>query len=481
MEAETITRPKSPLWSDDQARDALARTAGALLETVNTNQQGRTQDEATRTNDKFANSTFLDLMRKLRDGEVAVEGDKVVEQIGPVRSVDKGKGKANDWATNFAESREEEGRTGAMNTHGRPDSALAEFARSQHSFAQRQSEQAAMVRELNKGYQTMAGLWDDEDSVRAQREAEQAKKAKGHFHGDGGLTEDEIMEDGPERTREQMMIDTTVPLASSAWEEDFDAEMISGGHARVSDTTTRQQPGLSAQQQEWDKLQQDWDDFEVSASGFKPVASTSTSMAGYTFAQNNPYVQSTRAHSMHAASALSTYDSVLQKEAAVQRNPHDASAWLALGIKQQENEREDLAIKALKRAVELDPESGEAYLALAVSFTNENERTQSYESIDRWADTLARDRYARQVDNYRDMFGKLPTTTTKDKHEYLTGLLINLAQSQSEVEGAEVDAEVQIGLGVLFNTSEEYEKAGDCFESALSVRPDVRQRLSREA
>lgn len=52
--------------------DAMAATAHELLEKVAHNQS-----------DKFKNSQFLGLMRKLRDREVKVEGDKMVETVSP--------------------------------------------------------------------------------------------------------------------------------------------------------------------------------------------------------------------------------------------------------------------------------------------------------------------------------------------------------------------------------------------------------------
>ena len=68
--------------------DELARTAAVLLENV--------KDE---TNPKFQNSQFLGLMKQLRDGQMVVEGNQMVESDGRTSStkVDvKGKGRAID-------------------------------------------------------------------------------------------------------------------------------------------------------------------------------------------------------------------------------------------------------------------------------------------------------------------------------------------------------------------------------------------------
>ena len=58
---------------DQDYRDAdeLARTAGHLLSSIQHD-----------TSDKFQNSQFLALMRKIRDGEVRVEGEEFKETHG---------------------------------------------------------------------------------------------------------------------------------------------------------------------------------------------------------------------------------------------------------------------------------------------------------------------------------------------------------------------------------------------------------------
>ena len=56
---------------DDRDADELARTAGQLLTSVQHD-----------TSDKFQNSQFLALMRKIRDGEVRVEGEEFKETYG---------------------------------------------------------------------------------------------------------------------------------------------------------------------------------------------------------------------------------------------------------------------------------------------------------------------------------------------------------------------------------------------------------------
>lgn len=54
----------------------------------------------------------------------------------------------------------------------------------------------------------------------------------------------------------------------------------------------------------------------------------------------------------------------------------------------------------------------------------------------------------------------------------LTESYLKLARDQNEANI--VDADIQVGLGVLFYQTGEFEKARDCWIAALGVRPNVR-------
>ncbi|KAG1776932.1 hypothetical protein EV702DRAFT_1226519 [Suillus placidus] len=218
----------------------------------------------------------------------------------------------------------------------------------------------------------------------------------------------------------------------------------------------------AGEQGSWHELQRDWDAFEATSTGIK-------ALTNYQFQENNPYLlgdsSRTRHHGMHVSEVQRGYDSVLKLEAAVQRDGNNAAAWYELGVKQQENEREKKAVHALERSVELDPTHLGAWLALSVSYTNDSNRIGVYNAIKEWV--IRNPKYKHMVQN--------TTLTTANisspgDFEALIECLISMARSADEVGG--VDADVQVALAVLLNTTDEYAKAQDCFLTALAVRPN---------
>lgn len=136
---------------------------------------------------------------------------------------------------------------------------------------------------------------------------------------------------------------------------------------------------------------------------------------------------------------------VLELEAAVQRDPTNAATWFELGVKQQENERETKAIQALQRAIDLDPTHLSTWLALAVSHTNDSHRLGTYDAIREWA--LRNPKYEAIVS------GTKLATDARGDFVGLIDVLLQMARYADQQEGG-VDAEVQVALAVLLNTTE---------------------------
>jgi len=186
-------------------------------------------------------------------------------------------------------------------------------------------------------------------------------------------------------------------------------------------------------------------------------------MGVYLFEPDNPYM----AHKDPYAEGKRLVEiggnlslAALAFEAAVQQNEKHVDAWSDLGACQAMNEKETPAIRAYEAALRLEEHHLPALMGLAVSYTNEGYDTQAYASLERWLRT----KYPSVIDNAGP-----PPPSTLDRqaiHDRVTGLFIEAAMLVPE--GQAMDADVQVGLGVLFYGGEEYDKAVDCFEAALN-------------
>ncbi|KAI0022577.1 tetratricopeptide [Xylariomycetidae sp. FL0641] len=150
-------------------------------------------------------------------------------------------------------------------------------------------------------------------------------------------------------------------------------------------------------------------------------------------------------------------------EAAAQKNPMHTEAWVQLGIAQAQNEKETAAIRALEQAKKLDPNNTTALMTLAVSYTNEGYDSTAYRTLERWLSI----RYP-SIISPADLSppSELGFTDRQQLHDKVTKLFIDAARLSPD--GEHMDPDVQVGLGVLFYGAEEYEKAVDCFSSALA-------------
>nr|XP_018910759.1 PREDICTED: peroxisomal targeting signal 1 receptor isoform X1 [Bemisia tabaci]XP_018910767.1 PREDICTED: peroxisomal targeting signal 1 receptor isoform X1 [Bemisia tabaci] len=277
-----------------------------------------------------------------------------------------------------------------------------------------------------------------------------------------------------EHLQNSSSIDKQIIEDSREWSEDF--------AAHPDFQSTKQQGDEKFSQQLWKELSERWEkmlNVEEESESWNSEFTNFNSFKKqfslvfkeYTFAPENPVVNDKDAfeEGKKKLEAGDLPSAVLCFEAAAQQQPENAQVWQLLGTTQAENEQDPQAISALRKCLQLDPKNLTAWLGLAVSCANENFQNQACYALKEWIRNNPK--YSSLVppgSSSPDQMNVL-TLMSKDLHDEIKSIFFKAAR-QSPTN--DIDADVQCGLGVLFNLSYEYDKAIECFKTALQVRPN---------
>ncbi|GMT14240.1 hypothetical protein PFISCL1PPCAC_5537, partial [Pristionchus fissidentatus] len=227
--------------------------------------------------------------------------------------------------------------------------------------------------------------------------------------------------------------------------------------------------GQKHEDQLWQKLEGEWakqrEEFIRNGWEQETMDKLQATQQPYIHQSENPYVHD-RAAMRIGDEALRGGDlerAILAYEAAVQNNQQDAMAWCRLGLSHAENEHDDRAIQAFRKALEIDPKNEESLLNLSVSLANECLENDALEQLEKWSVSHT---------------GGDPTQIKRSKPSYSSFLdhndfervetqFLNAAARQSAA-----DAELQNALGVLYNLGRNFERAVDSLRLAISTKPD---------
>ncbi|CAF4587960.1 unnamed protein product [Rotaria sp. Silwood1] len=193
----------------------------------------------------------------------------------------------------------------------------------------------------------------------------------------------------------------------------------------------------------------------------------------YKFAKANVYLDHSNPfeEGLKRLQAHDIVNAVLLFEAAVQKQPNHVEAWLYLGVTQSENEQDGPAICALKKCVELDPKNLQAYITLASCYANEMLTNEALDSLRKWL--ANNEKYSHLLTNRRSQ-----TTTTTDEPRLIDELAFEELQElflqavSLSNNPNDIDSDLQVCLGVLFHLPGDYDKAAECFNTAVLAKPD---------
>lgn len=229
----------------------------------------------------------------------------------------------------------------------------------------------------------------------------------------------------------------------------------------------------------WDRLEGEWDDL-IRRDGEDAHSWYSESNAavnkGYTFEEDNPLIDHPNPfeEGLKKLKEGDLISAILLFEAEVKQRPEHAEAWQYLGTSQAENEQDIAAIIALNKCLESQPDNLTALMALAVSYTNESMQSQACRTLKAWLKANPR---------YNDLVANEPAESETGARSRLVTSSIMSSEMYNEIRDLyitaaqrapvnDIDANVQVGLGVLFNLSGEYDKAVDCFQAGLHALPN---------
>lgn len=158
---------------------------------------------------------------------------------------------------------------------------------------------------------------------------------------------------------------------------------------------------------------------------------------------------------------------------------HAAAAWTMLGRCHAEHDMDAMAIPCLEQAVDRDPYSVSARLALGVSYVNELNHTQALHHLQAW---ITHNPKFAGLDIGDDVYGS--SIGTSDKHstggatraaeaafEEVQRLLLAALEFQATMGNGEDTADILEALGVVYNVSRDYDAAIDAFRKACDSRP----------
>ena len=157
-------------------------------------------------------------------------------------------------------------------------------------------------------------------------------------------------------------------------------------------------------------------------------------------------------------------EAILSFEMELQLNdPDSSSAWLMLGRCHAENDQDREAIACLETAVEKDPYSLEALLALGVSYVNELNHVKALTVLKSWVHNNPN--YVNlQSSTEEDLYGEVDGDTKNNAEMELQELLLKALAHDP-------DPSVWEAIGVAANVSRDFGAAVEAFEKAIDGSP----------